>query len=432
MLTNPSPVAHGIRLLIPAVSLFLAPELPAVAQPASASPPAAPIPAVASIAPELKHRLEESGVKLDLFFTGSLQSQASGSDASAAINTLSDRGTGTGAYTGGRVDALLQLDSTRLGLWRGGQVHAHLESENGALPGWRGGAFWPVSTAAILPLAPPDGWSLTSLYLRQRWGGTRLLIGKVNVIDLQSQNPFFGGWGIERFQNLALVLPPTGVTPVTMMTASLSQQIGDVTLTAMAYDPNDRTVNTFNRLFADGVNLSVSAQWNGRLWQRSSSLGLSYITTTVKSVSLKENYLPSELRQRGLITPDNLTLNFGHQLWPSPVRAGKGVGLYGRVGVTGGDPNPIQSSLAVGISGEGMWRSRPWDGFGIGYYRYNWSDGLSEALLTPLQSESGLEVYYNFAFTPWFSLTPNLQVVRPATAGEPLLTVLGLRSVLRF
>ncbi len=107
---------------------------------------------------------------------------------------------------------------------------------------------------------------------RQKWGGTRLLIGKVNVIDLQSQNPFFGGWGIERFQNLALVLPPTGVTPVTMMTASLSQQIGDVTLTAMAYDPNDRTVNTFNRLFANGVHLSVSAQWNGRLWQRTTGL----------------------------------------------------------------------------------------------------------------------------------------------------------------
>ena len=54
------------------------------------------------------------------------------------------------------------------------------------------------------------------------------------------------------------------------------------------------------------------------------------------------------------------------------------------------------------------------------------------AVLTPLQSESGLEVYYNVAFTPWFSLTPNLQLIRPATAGEPLLTVLGLRSVFRF
>jgi porin len=423
---------HGIRLLMSAIALLLAPQFPTAAQPVSAPSPASPSSTVPSIAPELKQKLERMGVKLDLYVTGSLQTQASGSDASAAINALSDRGTGTGAYGGGRVDALLQLDSTRLGLWRGGQIHAHLEAEDGALPGWRGGAFWPVSTAAILPLAPPDGWSLTSLYLRQRWGGTRLLIGKVNVIDLQSQNPFFGGWGIERFQNLALVLPPTGVTPVTMMTASLSQQIGDVTLTAMVYDPNDRTVNTFNRLFADGMNLSVSAQWNGRIWNRSSNLGLAYIGTTVKSVSLKQAYLPSQLQQRGVISPDNLTLNFGHQIWASPVRAGRGVGVYGRVGITGGDPNPIQSSLAVGISGEGLWTSRPWDGFGIGYYRYNWSEGLSEAMLTRLQSESGMEVYYNFALTPWFSLTPSLQLVRPATAGEHLLTVVGLRSVVRF
>lgn len=262
--------------------------------------------------PELKHRLEESGVKLDLFFTGSLQSQTSGPDASAAINALSDPGTGTGAYTGGRVDALLQLDSTRLGLSRGGQVHAHQESENGPLPGWCGGAFWPVSTAALLPLAPPDGWSLTSLYLRQKWGGTRLLIGKVNVIDLQSQNPFFGGWGIERFQNLALVLPPTGVTPVTMMTASLSQQIGDGTLTAMAYDPNDRTVNTFNRLFANGVNLSVSAQWNGRLWQRTTGLLLVKQCNWVGSVAsivleVREPPLTHELSALAVLAGIELT-----------------------------------------------------------------------------------------------------------------------------
>ena len=442
------PQGMGSRLCLTA--LLLTAALPAAAQqlPASPQPPvtpaetappsAAPTPAsvaapgLPSIAPELKQQLQQAGVKLDLYLTGFVQGQASGSNDSASINALTNRGSGTGLYGSGRFDALLELDSTRLGLWRGGQILAHLEAENGQLPGWRGGAFWPVNTGAILPLTPPGQWSLSSLYLRQNWGGTRLMLGKINVIDLQSQNPFFGGWGIERFQNLALVLPPTGVTPVTLMAASLSQQIGELTLTAMAYDPNDRTENTFNRLFSDGVNVSLSAQWNGRLWQRSSTLGIAYITSSVRSVSLEETYLPSQLRQRGLVRPDNLTLNFGHQLWRSSVRPGKGIGVYGRVGVTGGDPNPIQSSLAVGISGEGMWRSRPWDGFGIGVYRYNWTSGLSTTLLTPLRSENGLEVFYNLALTPWLSVTPNLQLIQPATSGAPLLTVLGLRSVLRF
>lgn len=432
MAINP---VHGwpiARLFMSALVLVAASSLPAAAQLDPAPSSASPAPSLPSIAPGLKQELEDIGIKLDLYLTGSLQSQAAGSDASAAINALTDRGTGTGSYGSGRFDVLLQLDSTRLGLWRGTQLNAHLEAEEGALPGWRGGAFWPVSTSAILPLSRPNEWSLTSLYLRQKWGGTRLMIGKVNVIDLYSQNPFFGGWGIERFQNLALVLPPTGVTPVSMMAASISQEIGDVTLTAMAYDPNDRTMNTFARLFSDGVNISVSAQWNGLLWQRSSNFGLAVIGTTQKSVSLKETFLPSELRQRASLSPSNLTLNFGHQIWPSPVRGKKGVGVYGRIGFTGGDPNPIQSSVAVGISGDGMWVSRPWDGFGIGYYRYNWSNGLSETLLTSLQSESGLEMYYNFALSPWLYITPNLQLVYPATAGQPLLSVVGLRSVLRF
>lgn len=425
-------VAPGLAAPVqasPAVTPAPVSSAPAPTAPVLSSPAASGLP---SVAPEVKEQLEQAGVKLDLFLTGFLQGQASGSDASAEINALTNRATGTGTYGSGRVDVLMQLDSTRLGLWRGGQILGHLEAEIGGLPGWRGGAFWPVNTAAILPLTPPGQWSLSSLYLRQRWGNTRLLVGKVNVIDLQSQSPFFGGWGIERFQNLALVLPPTGVTPATLMAASLSQQVGDVTLTAMAYDPNDRTERSFHRLFADGVNVSLSAQWNGQLLKRSSSLGVAYAFSTVQSVSLKETFLPSELRQRGLIRPDNLTVNFGHQLWPSAVRPGKGTGLYGRVGTTAGDPNPIQTSLAMGISGEGMFRSRPWDGFGIGVYWYRWTDGLSDALLTPLRSESGLEMYYNIALTPGLTLSPNVQLIRPASDGEPLLTVLGVRSVLRF
>jgi len=258
------------------------------------------------------------------------------------------------------------------------------------------------------------------------------MVSKVNVIDLQAQNPFFGGWGLDRFQNLALVLPPTGVTPATLMAASISQQIGEVTLSAMAFDPNDRTQNSFDRLFEDGVNISLSAQWNGRLWQRSSNLGIAYILSSTKSVSLEETYLPSEQQQRGLISPSNLTVNVGYQVWPSSVRPGKGIGVYGRVGLTGGDPNPIQSSLAMGISGEAMWQSRPFDGFGVGVYLYNWTRGLETTLQSALLQEVGLEMYYNLGLTPWLTLTPNLQVIQPASAGAPLLTVLGIRSRIRF
>ena len=139
-------------------------------EPARAQSNAPPVP---SVDPALKQQLERLGVKLDLSLTGFVQGQASGSDDSAAINALTGRATGTGTAGSGRFDARLELDSTRLGLWLGGHLNAHLEVEGGALPGWRGGAFWPVNTAAILPLTEPGQWSLSSLYVRQRWGGTQ-------------------------------------------------------------------------------------------------------------------------------------------------------------------------------------------------------------------------------------------------------------------
>jgi carbohydrate-selective porin OprB len=41
-------------------------------------------------------------------------------------------------------------------------------------------------------------------------------------------------------------------------------------------------------------------------------------------------------------------------------------------------------------------------------------------------------MYYNLGLTPWLILSPNLQVIQPATAGALLLTVLGIRSRVRF
>jgi hypothetical protein len=55
-------------------------------------------------------------------------------------------------------------------------------------------------------------------YLSQRFGeATRVMLGKINAIDLLSSHPFFGGWGTERFWHLAFVVPPSGVVPPVIM-----------------------------------------------------------------------------------------------------------------------------------------------------------------------------------------------------------------------
>ena len=379
----------------------------------------------------LATRLAENGASLRLYVTGFYQGQWTGDQSSFSKN-----GQGNDFFTGGRIDALLDLDTSRMGLWRGGGFHLHLELEGGRLPGFRGGALWPVNTGAVLPLGSEEELVASSLYYSQRWGGTSLLLGKINVIDLLANDPFFGGWGIDRFMNLAFVAPPDGVVPPVIMGGILSQQIGEVSLSAMVFDPADQTNNYWvEELFESGVNVSLSAQWNGKAWKRPSNLGLTYSFSTEKKVDLEQILLPPSLQDNsGVRYPNNLSLQFGHTFFPSKARPGKGIGMYGKVAGTSGNPNPIGWSFVGGISGEGMFANRPYDSFGIGVYYYNWSKALEDTIdpFLPLDNEKGLEIFYSFAITPWFILTADLQIIDPARSNFATATVAGLRGKITF
>jgi porin len=86
-----------------------------------------------------------------------------------------------------------------------------MEYRYGESDAFRGGAFLPVNTAEVLPLGASKEFVVTSIYLTQRFGELgSLLLGKIAVVDLLAADPFFGGWGILRFMNVAFVAPPTG------------------------------------------------------------------------------------------------------------------------------------------------------------------------------------------------------------------------------
>ena len=97
------------------------------------------------------------------------------------------------------------------------------------------------------------------------------------------------------------------------------------------------------------------------------------------------------------------------------------MGIFGRVGASDGNPNPMEYFYSIGFGGKGFLSQRPNDGFGVGYYYLDInSPKLTGPLMTRsvLRDEQGIEAYYNIGITPWMQLTPDIQVIKGAQEYE--------------
>jgi porin len=290
-------------------------------------------------------------------------------------------------------------------------------------------------TAAALPLGG-ESFAATSLYFTQSLGKRSvLMVGKINAVDLLAGDPIFGGWGTQRFQNIAFVAPPSGVVPPTIMGGVFVHKSSPITLTVMVFDPEDRTRDYFpGDLFKSGVNISVGATWAGAIAGRASSLGVTSTVSTKRGADLEDILAPP-----GLVTDDikgsyNIAVQFTLRLVESRQVKGKGLDLAVKAAIADGNPNIIQSSLVIGLAGHGMVPGRPHDSFGIGGFAYNFSNALQDSVdpLVNFNDEQGLELWYSFAVTPWLKLTADTQLVNPARGDADAAVIAGLRANLAF
>lgn len=321
---------------------------------------------------------------------------------------------------GHRFDAFFRADTEQMGLWPGGRLHTHLEyrfGEAGERPFPRTGGLWPPNSMATFPLSSPEELVATSLFYTQDIGDRgSLMLGKINALDLLAGDPFFGGWGRDRFSNLAFTAPPSGVVPPVIVGVIYNYRLDPLTLTLMVFDPDDHTNDYWaSDLFEDGVNLSAGVLWSGKIADRSSTLGLTATYSTREGVDLRDLALPPGLVAGTKEGSYNVAVSASHLFWESAIHPGKGLGVYGRAAIADGNPNPIDSSLAGGFAGYGLIPDRPDDVFGLGFYRYNFSDDLRLGIAPIIQfdNETGAEIFYNVAITPWMRVTADLQWVRP-------------------
>jgi porin len=337
---------------------------------------------------------------------------------------------------GGRADLLINGDTGKLGFWQGGGLHAHVTYRGGDLPAFRGGAIFPVHTGGLLPVGGENEVVATSLYVSQRLGdATRVMLGKINVIDLLASHPFFGGWGTDRFWNVAFVAPPTGVLPPVIMGGIVTHSFAPYTLTAMVFDPNDQTTNySLRHLFADGVNVSLGFARSGEIAGRKSGAAITATYSTAEGTDWSTiGFAPGSqtTTKKGSY---NVAVDISLLLVESARVPGKGLGLYAKAAIADGNPNPVKRSFVGGVAGHAIVPGRPLDYFGVGYFFFNFSDELQNAVapVGRFDDEQGIEAYYAFVPTPWLRLTADLQWVNPANGANPSVWLGGRRMRVAF
>ena len=112
-----------------------------------------------------------------------------------------------------------------------------------------------------------------------------------------------------------------------------------------------------------------------------------------------------------------------------------GWGPFGRASVSDDAVNPLEWFVSVGIGGNSPIHGRHQDTFGIGWYYAATSDQIGpliETVFGPVGDGQGVELFYNIEVTPWFHLTPDLQVIEPAREQVDTALIVGLRGKIDF
>ncbi|MFC2148558.1 carbohydrate porin [Bacteroidota bacterium] len=366
--------------------------------------------------------LENRGINFDLRYSSTYQGLIAG--------------TGQKSFDyGGKVNALINLETDKMRLWKGGNFNFHLEYRHGAAQTNPGGTIFAVNTALFLPSDSPTQLVATSINYTQKIGnGHRISIGKFNPIDVYASDPFYGGWGVDRFMNVVLVAPPSGLIPVVFMGAITSINLEPVTLTAIVFDPNDRTNDYFpGDLFKDGVTIGANATAVTKLAGRRTSYGITgfYSTAEGTDYSTLGGGVINTSTKTGAF---NINVQFKHNLQESSEHPDAAWGLSFKAGIADGNPNYVKSSVVVGIGGRPLFFGRHQDSFGVGYFYYNLSDVLEDSFnpLVSITDESGLEIFYTYAITPWLYISADLQYINPFRERFKNAFIGGLRTQIRI
>ncbi|MEP3051933.1 MAG: carbohydrate porin [Erythrobacter sp.] len=277
-----------------------------------------------------------------------------------------------------------------------------------------------------------------SLSVSKRWqSGTRLTVGKVNVLDLGGQLPVVGSNGHFGFQNLSVALPPSAIIPNTITGALLEVPTDDVLYRLWVFDPDSQFERTgFETAFSSGVGFLGSITVPTRIGGQPGFYALKLSGSTrndINADSLPAVLIPAPGSSFGNSRGEFAAVLAGYQFISTyPEAPGKGWGVFGQIYGSIGDPTFLDYSGFIGLSGNP--RSRPQDRFGAAWFRYSLTDDLVDVLAPRLglEDEEGVEVFYTLGIADRFELTANAQVIDSAIVARDPGLLLGMRINANF
>ena len=343
---------------------------------------------------------------------------------------VAEGGIETGSEYNGKFETEFKLDFGKLAGWNFWSAQVKTETRFGGPSLGRIGTISPVNTAAILPGFDGGVFAITSVTVTKLFPidlakGELISVsaGRFNTLDLIDED-FFGGAGTTRFFHIAQNGPLTTARQIPLITNGgvlAYVRGGQPFITLAVLDPNDHSTDAgLSDLFADGVTFSPAINL------RTKYFGKSAMHTFSGAITTKE-YTPfDELRQ--LIIPGppivpvaaksgSWSINYTFRQYLVERSPKNGWGFFGQVSIANEDTSPVTSFMTFGLGGNGLFKSRSRDEFGVAYSYTGLSDVLKDSLdpitIGRLRNEHQFEAFYNLYITPWLRLTGDLQFVRP-------------------
>jgi len=291
------------------------------------------------------------------------------------------------------------------------------------------GAGAPAVFGAALPPTPNNEGTpyLTNFLLVQPLSQNLVVYtGKKVLVGEMDQDRFSGGNGTQQFMNQALVANPAfllGLPYTSFVVGAVSPQKWGA-MGIYLRDPQDRTQDTvgLDNLYAKGVLLGgeVRVKTNffglpgdqhvGGIWKHFDQANLNFAFSP-------QQQLPGQTSPGSRTLSDGYTVYYGFDQFVVRYSGDeeRGWGLFGRASLSDGNPTPVRYFVSAGVGGDSPLKWNRGDRWGLGWYYVGTSSEagpIAQALLAP-RNGTGVELFYNIQVTPWLTITPDIQYIKP-------------------